>query len=154
MQTIKIIEFDPIYSKEVYDFVMDIKVNELGWKSDATDLLEIEKIYLRGDGNFWIALDSNKVVGTIALEDKKEGQGYLQRMYLAEAHRGTGLAQNLLNNLLEFAKNKNFKEIYLGTTPVAKRAIRFYEKSGFERIASLPEKFEDDTNNIFFKIKL
>jgi len=154
MQKVEIIEFDPIYKKEIYDFVMEIKVNELGWKSDATDLLEIEKIYLLGNGNFWIALDSNRVVGTIALEDKGEKTGYLQRMYLAKEYRGTGLAQKLLNNLLEFAKNRNLKEIFLGTTPVAKRAIRFYEKSGFERILHLPEKFKDDTNDVFFKIKL
>ncbi len=154
MQQIQIIEFNPIYSQEIYDFVMKIKVDELGWKSDAIDLLEIEKIYLLGRGNFWIAIDSGKIVGTIAIEDKGEGQGYLQRMYLAEEYRGTGLAQNLLDNLLEFAKNKNFKEIYLGTTPVAKRAIRFYEKSVFKRIARLPEKFKDDTNDVFFKIKI
>lgn len=154
MKKIQIVKFNPIYSKKIYSFVMDIKVNELGWKNDATDLLSIEKIYLSGNGNFWVALDSDKVIGTIALEDMKEKQGYLQRMYLAKKYRGTGLATELLNNLLKFARARGFKEIYLGTTNVAKRAIRFYEKNGFIRIASLPEKFNDHTDDIFFVMNL
>lgn len=154
MENIVIIKYNPIYNQKVYNFVMEIKVNELGWKSDAVDLLDIEKIYLQGNGNFWLALNNDNVIGTIALEDMGKKRGYLQRMYLDKNYRGTGLATKLLNTLLDFSKSKSYQEIYLGTTPVAQRAIRFYEKSGFERITRLPEDFEDDTDDIFFKINI
>lgn len=150
----KIIEFDPIYSEKIYSFVQDIKINEMGWNNDSPDLLDIEKIYLFGKGNFWIALDDNKLVGTIALKDMKNGQGFLKRMYITKKYRGTGLSTKLLSTLLDFAKSKNFKEIYLSTTNNAHRAIGFYKKSGFVRIKSLPGNFVHHKDTDFFKMVL
>lgn len=151
---IKIIEYNSSYSKETYDHVMDIKVNELGWKKDATDLFDIEKIYLHRNGNFWIALDDHKVVGTIAIEDMGNNQGYLKRMYIKKEYRGTGMSSELLESLLKHAKSKNFKEVFLATTDNAQRAIAFYEKSGFKRIKFLPQNFEHYNDTVFFKIEL
>jgi len=152
MKTIKIIEYDAKYSTRIYDFIVQIRLNELGWKSEPDDLKKIPEIYMAKNGSFWIALIDDRVVGTIALEDLENNQGYLQRMYLDEKYRGTGLADKLLNTLLSFAKRKNYKEIFLGTTTEAQRAIRFYEKNNFKRIPCLP--FEEDKDDVFFKMEL
>lgn len=152
----KIIEFKPKYAQEIYDFVMDIKANELGWEKDAVDLHDIPNIYLKNSGNFWIATDKDKIVGTIALKDMNDHQGYLKRMYVSSEYRGTGLAQNMLQILLDHAKNHGFEEIYLATTfgEKIKRAIAFYEKSGFKRVPSLPENFSDDDDTHFYRLEI
>jgi ribosomal protein S18 acetylase RimI-like enzyme len=77
-------------------------------------------------------------------------------MYIDKRYRGTGLSTMLLNKLLTFAKGNNYKEIYLGTTSSAQRAIGFYKKSGFERIEQLPDNINDfykDTDFFKFTIK-
>ena len=138
----EITEFDPKYTKKIYDFVMEIKAGELGWRSEATDLFEIDKNYIKDGGNLWVALDDDRIIGTIALKNMGAGQGYLKRMYVDKKYRGTGLAQKLFEILQKFAKSKNLKEIYLATTtgPTV-RAIGFYKKIGFKRVKTLPWHF-------------
>lgn len=150
----EIIEFDPKYTQEIYDFVMDIKANEIGWRSDASELHDIRGHYIGSGGNFWIALDSGRVVGTTALQHMGHGQGYLKRMYLAKEYRGSGLAQKLLSLLIQHAKDQELREIYLATTrnSVTERAIGFYTKMGFKYISSLPEGFYDEDNDVHMKL--
>lgn len=152
----KIIEFDPKYTEEIYDFVMDIKANEIGWKSDAYELRDIPKYYLGGGGNFWIALDDDKIIGTTALENMGNGQGYLKRMYLTKEYRGTGVAQEMLSVLLQYARDRQIKEIYLatGTNPNVERAIAFYDKMGFEKIMEMPENFYNEDCDVFMKLEI
>jgi len=38
----KIIEFDPKYTQEVYGFVWSVRTAEIGWKSEPEDLHDIE----------------------------------------------------------------------------------------------------------------
>ncbi|MFA6493008.1 MAG: GNAT family N-acetyltransferase [Patescibacteria group bacterium] len=152
----KIIEFDPEYAQEIYDFVMDIKVNDLGWKKDAFELHDIKNNYLSRNGNFWIALEADKIIGTLALKDMGNNQGYLKRMYIDQEYRGKGLAQAMINILLKYAKEKRFEEIYLATTrnPVSERAIAFYKKYNFESMSKLPDNFTDDDDNVFMRLKI
>ena len=82
---------------------------------DQPDLADISGFYRTGAGDFWVAEHSGAIVGTIALKDIGAGDGALRKMFVAPAHRG----------------------------PARVAAHRFYEKSGFERIAPdrLPPRF-------------
>lgn len=66
-------------------------------------------------------------------------------MFVAKEFRGKefSVGQSLLNNLIEWAKQKEFVEILLGTTEKFGRAQRFYEKNGFVEVPKreLPEEF-------------
>lgn len=152
----KIIEFDPKYTQEIYDFVMSVKSNEIGWKSEPEDLHDISNFYLKDGGNFWLALEDEKIVGTLALKNMGENRGYLERMFLAKEQRGTGLAQKMLKLLLDRAKEAGINEIYLATTttPVTERAIAFYKKMGFVQIDKLPEDFFDYNDDVFMKLNV
>jgi N-acetylglutamate synthase-like GNAT family acetyltransferase len=73
---IEIVEYSHKFQKEIYDLIMDIRINELGWKLPAPDLIKIEEKYQVNKGNFWVALDKGRVIGTIALEDWEEIKGF------------------------------------------------------------------------------
>ena len=141
MEIISYSQADQKIKDAIYSFVMDIKVNDLGWRADAPELLEIPETYLTNKGKFWLAVENNKLVGTVGLQDMGNDQGYLKRMYVQKDLRGTGLAQDLLKTLLEHAKNNGFKQIFLATGKGAERAVAFYEKSGFQKVNSLPSNF-------------
>ncbi|MDP3821197.1 MAG: GNAT family N-acetyltransferase [Burkholderiales bacterium] len=109
------------------------------------DLSDIGAFYQHGCGNFWVAEVGGKTVGTIALLDIGDGNAALRKMFVAEPFRGKehGVAQRLLQELLDWAATKRVGRIYLGTTAKFLAAHRFYEKNGFTEIAKdeLPQSF-------------
>lgn len=58
----------------------------------------------------------------------------LQKMYLAKKARGKGIAQELMRNCLEFAKQAGYHKCYIETLPFMKDAQKLYIKSGFTYI--------------------
>lgn len=94
------------------------------------DLDNIQKNY----SLFLVAEDNKKIVGTVALKNEGEGVGKLRRMYLQKEYRGRGIAQELFNNVLNYARKEKFSKIILTTYPKMKAAIKFYKKNGFKLI--------------------
>ena len=58
----------------------------------------------------------------------------LQKMYLAKEARGKGIAQELMQKCLEFAKQARYDKCYIETLPFMKDAQKLYVKSGFTYI--------------------
>ncbi|KYG58831.1 GNAT family N-acetyltransferase [Planococcus maritimus] len=60
-------------------------------------------------------------------------------VYAAEEARGTGVASKLLDHLLVFAVDwEGLEQLELAVNSANPRAVRFYERSGFERIGTTP----------------
>ena len=141
---IRIIEFQSRYANQVI-LLIDSILKELGVIQnteviiDDEDLFKIPEIY-SGKGKFWIALDGDVVVGTVAIRDLKNGHAKLNRMFVHTHYRGTGLGQKLLDTALEFSRAHGFKDIVLNTHLLMHRAHNFYEKNGFEKTHSDNEK--------------
>ncbi len=100
------------------------------------DLNEIPGFYQINSGNFWIAKSDSKIIGTISLLDIGNRKGALRKMFVDKDYRGKefGVGQKLLNTLVDWAREKGFTEIFLGTTEKFIAAQRFYEKNGFKEI--------------------
>lgn len=109
------------------------------------DLQDIPGCYQRGKGNFWVAMDADTVVGTVALLDIGDRRAALRKMFVARAHRGAehGVGRALLRTLLTWCRAHGIDEVFLGTTAQFLAAHRFYEKSGFRELSreALPESF-------------
>lgn len=58
----------------------------------------------------------------------------LQKMYLAKETRGKGIAKELMQKCLEFAKQVGYDKCYIETLPFMKDAQKLYVKSGFTYI--------------------
>lgn len=61
----------------------------------------------------------------------------LQKMYFLPQARGTGLARQLVENALSFARTQGFSHCYLETTGFLKQAVALYERAGFTHIDGL-----------------
>ena len=68
------------------------------------------------------------------LEDAEFKTCELQKMYLAKAARGKGIANELLQKCLTFAKQVGYDKCYIETLPFMKDAQKLYTKSGFTYI--------------------
>jgi RimJ/RimL family protein N-acetyltransferase len=141
-------EYQDQYQQQVVELILQIQQQEFQIpisKEDQPDLFTIESFYQTGNGNFWIALYQDKVVGTISLLDIGNNEVALRKMFVHKEYRGQTYktASLLLEKALKWAQEKSLKAIYLGTTPQFLAAHRFYEKNGFVEInhTMLPQSF-------------
>jgi N-acetylglutamate synthase-like GNAT family acetyltransferase len=146
MQDVVVEEFHEKYQDQVVSLILDIQQKEYEIPitlDQQPDLKTIPTFYQQKNGNFWIALDNNAVIGTIALLDIGNHEAALRKMFVHKKYRGTGVAKRLLTTLLAWAQEKNIKTIFLGTTPLFLAAHKFYEKNGFVEIPqeALPKAF-------------
>lgn len=150
------------YEQQVIDLILNIQQNEFGVPvtiADQPDLLNIENFYCRGKGNFWIATENKKLIGSIALIDIANRQSALRKMFVHAAYRGKDkrTGQQLLDHVIDWCKQKDIHEIYLGTFDKLVAAQRFYVKNGFVAIEkqSLPASFPlMQVDNMFFKLEV
>jgi ribosomal protein S18 acetylase RimI-like enzyme len=90
------------------------------------------------EGPVWVALIDDAVVGTVSVVPKGEAL-YVRGMGIASAARGRGIGELLLRQVEGFASGHGFKRLFLSTTPFLHRAIRLYERYGFERTDDGPD---------------
>lgn len=144
----RLLPYDPTHAAGVVALILPIQQLEFGVPitlEAQPDLQDIPAFYQRGVGHFWVALDEDRVVGTIGLLDIGHRQAALRKMFVAASHRGArhGVAQGLLDTLLSWAIAHDITEVFLGTTERFLAAHRFYEKQGFVEIQNnqLPVTF-------------
>jgi N-acetylglutamate synthase-like GNAT family acetyltransferase len=144
---IQYITYQPEHKDQIVDLILNIQQNEFQVPltlADQPDLLVIPDFYQVNNGNFWVALHGDEVVGTIALINCGEGVGCIRKMFVkAEFRSQHGIAQYLLSILTDYAKQQNINALYLGTVAKLKAAIRFYERNGFSFLEKneLPKQF-------------
>lgn len=145
---INITPYSKRYKDQIIDLILSIQTNEFGIQITSElqpDLHQIEDYYQTGMGNFWVAIDADKVIGTISLLDIGRHQVALRKMFVHRDYRGSkfGVATMLLAELMNWSKDQGVKEIFLGTTAKFIAAHRFYEKNEFIEIekSDLPNQF-------------
>ena len=144
----EIVPFRPGLGGAVVELIVSIQRDEFGLDIGAEqqpDLSDIPGFYQKGNGNFWVAVAEGRVVGTISLLDIGNGQAALRKMFVHRDFRGAeaGTAKRLLDTLLDWARARAIREIFLGTTEKFLAAHRFYEKNGFSETprSQLPPAF-------------
>lgn len=133
---------------DVTNLILSIQREEFNIPISATDqpdLGTVEAFYQYGNGNFWVAIDDDQVIGTVALIDIGDKNVALRKMFVRTDYRGRekGVAQQLLNTVFKWCTKRGIDGIYLGTISVYAAAQRFYEKNGFRRVTKdeLPASF-------------
>ncbi|MGG2087478.1 GNAT family N-acetyltransferase [Priestia aryabhattai] len=147
-ESISIEPYTSKYQQQVVDLILHIQQQEYQipiTEKDQPDLFEIESFYQQGNGNFWVAVCNEKVVGSVALIDIGSRQVALRKMFVTKPYRGATFktAHRLLHTAIAWAKEQEVERIYLGTTLQYRAAHRFYEKNGFQAIEKekLPANF-------------
>jgi N-acetylglutamate synthase-like GNAT family acetyltransferase len=120
------------------EYAMGLRLAEL------PDLVDVHDSYCgNGLGNFWVALKDGRVCGCIGLMYLGRGDFELRRMYVDAQARGHGIAQRLLDTLLDWAADNGVESIYLETNQRWHAAHHIYEKNGFQPVNknALPPEF-------------
>ncbi|CAM3998410.1 aminotransferase class I/II-fold pyridoxal phosphate-dependent enzyme [Saccharibacillus endophyticus] len=84
---------------------------------------------------YWVVEEAGRILGGCGIAPYAGSNDVceLQKMYVYEEARGTGIAKELLRTALEFAK-RHYSRCYLETLSNMHAANRFYRKHGFREL--------------------
>lgn len=112
---------------------------------DQPDLLDITGEYIGKGGDFWVAKDGERLVGTIGVMPYGDDIAVLKKFFVSEDYQGAPhhIGRRLYQGLLDHAREKGCRTILLDTPRNTDRAHRFYEKAGFRKVdeEDLPIRF-------------
>lgn len=133
-------DYEPLYTRE-------------GFAATTPTSDEIKERF-ENEGRTWVAIHDEKIVGTVSVVPKGEAL-YIRSMAVSPKARGKRIGELLLNEIENFAIEHDCEVLILSTTPFLLRAIRLYEKFGFERTDEGPfDLFQTPLFTMMKKINL
>ena len=145
-------EYEKKFDKDFY--ILNKTWIEESWileESDKKDLLNPKKIFDNG-GQVFFAVDSQITIGTVAMIKNSEYIFELAKMTVKESCRGNGIANMLMNQCINFAKQNNAKEIFLISNDSLTIARNLYDKYGFKEVDLDSQKY--DRGNVKMRLTL
>lgn len=119
--------------KLIRDCLLEYDANKPGCAWEDSHLGMFYQVYQPENMQYLVVEKDGHVVGGCGIGpvEGKEGICELQKMYCYKEVRGTGIAQQLLDLSLTFAK-KYYQRCYLETFENMVAANKFYQKNGFQ----------------------
>lgn len=91
------------------------------------------------NSEFYFGENNDEILGYLKLNFKDaqteklaENHFEIERIYVLKTFLGQKIGQILFDNALEIGRKKNLEYVWLGVWEENHRAIKFYEKNGFE----------------------
>lgn len=126
------------------------------------DITGLEEYYIEPErNNFFIACDGDKIVATAAIRayDKnydlfkdvytEQDTASIWRLMVDEKYRRMGLARRLVEKMEEFAKDEEYREIYLHTHRYLDAALPFWKSLGYQ-ITVEEDDYDETTHMVKF----
>ena len=96
------------------------------------DLHDVENVYLKTGGEFYVGVLAGEVVAMGALKRESGDQAEVKRMRVHPNHQRKGYGQAILTALEDRAKELGVKTLTLDTAKIQVAARGLYEKNGFQ----------------------
>lgn len=98
----------------------------------ATELADLAAEYRTPTAALHVAVEESRVIGMAAYRIHDDGSAELKRMYVRPVARGRGLADRLIESVIEAATDEGCPTIWLETmSEVMEPAISLYRRHGF-----------------------
>lgn len=97
------------------------------------------------NGYVIVSSDDEKIVGMAILyvhQGIDQITGHVDDVVVDEAHRGKGIATQLMNEVISLAKEKNLRQVELTSRPSREAANHLYQKLGFEKRETNPYRLK------------
>ncbi|HKO62345.1 MAG TPA: GNAT family N-acetyltransferase [Pyrinomonadaceae bacterium] len=83
------------------------------------------------EGPVWVATTQKEIVGTVSAVERGDDL-YIRGMAVLPRARGYGIGELLLIQIEDFGRSRSCNRLVLSTTPFLDRAIKLYERYGFQ----------------------
>jgi putative acetyltransferase len=124
-------------AKVIRDIFHELEAPKVGTAYADPILDTLYEVYQSSRSVYYVVELDGKVVGgcgVAPLENAEVSVCELQKMYFAPEIRGTGYAEKIINQCLEFASQQGFEICYLETLSFMTIAQKLYKRMGFEHI--------------------
>jgi putative acetyltransferase len=111
---------------------------------------------LRSPGvTFWTAWNGESLLGCAALKELSATEGELKSMRTPTARRRTGAGRALLNHMIDAARSRGYRTLYLetGRHPAFLPAQTLYASAGFARCGPFGS-YRKNGNSVFMSMSL
>lgn len=99
----------------------------------ASGLGEFAKSFDERKDCLWLAEESGRIVGSIAIAGRADHTAQLRWFLVHPEARGSGLGGRLLGDALQFCRSSEFRSVFLWTLSDLKAAAHLYQRAGFHR---------------------
>ena len=105
--------------------------------------------------SFWTAWDDEVLLGCAALKELSPTQGEIKSMRTPSALRRTGAGRALLNHIIEVARSRGYRAVYLetGCQSAFVPAQTLYGSAGFTRCGPFGS-YSENGNSVFMSLSL
>jgi putative acetyltransferase len=109
----------------------------------------------RPEVTFWTVWRDGTLVGCGALKQLSPTVGEIKSMHTAAAQRGQGIAEAALLHILETARTRGLRRLFLetGSQPGFEPARKLYAKHGFAACGPFGD-YREDPNSVFMTLEL
>lgn len=106
----------------------------------AADAGDFFRNYNADRDAFWAIFEGNQIIGSVAVDGSrtKERGAQLRWFIVEESAQGRGVGKLLLNNAIQFCRQKGYHRIYLETFLGLDVARYLYEQAGFQLVDEHP----------------
>jgi putative acetyltransferase len=122
---------------------------DLAFQNFDAELAQLPEMYASPLGIILLNITEDIYTGCIAIRNKGEEIAELKRMYVQPAYRKNGVAKELLQQAILFAKNAGYKKIRLDTLATMTPAINLYKQFSFYEIHAY--YYNPESNAVFFE---
>jgi len=98
------------------------------------ELDELPGDYVAPAGILLVARVGGEIAGSVGVHRWADGVCEMKRLFVKEAHRGSGCGKALVESVISWARETGYERILLDTLPAMKEAQRLYERLGFHDI--------------------
>lgn len=102
-----------------------------------SDVSDISQAYGHIGEAFFVMVDKQKIIGTVAVKREDERTAFLRRIFVHKGYRGKKYGKKLLERAIGFCSEVGYQEIIFKTTSTMKSAIGLCVKQGFVERAKI-----------------
>lgn len=101
------------------------------------ELDRLAEIYGPPQGALLVARSAGNGVGCVALRELNPGLAEVKRMFVLPDYQGNGIGRQLLETLIQLARSRRYRRLYLDTLGSFGTALALYHRFGFRETTPL-----------------
>lgn len=153
---IKIINYNNEYKKQFEEL-------NLSWLKKHFEITNLDKEMLNNPekftkemgGEIFLAMKNKEIVGSLALIPHQDKEAIeISKMAVSEDVRREGIAKLLLEQAINFAREKSFTNLFALTSSKLGPAMQFYRKNNFEESNFSDTRYSEDRVDRKFSMSL
>ena len=123
--------------KSLVTGIMETEFHDAASAYPTDDIDQIDRTYGGLGEAFFVAVNGEKIVGSVAIKKEDDRIALLRRLFVDPAYRKKQLGVKLIDRALQFCDEVGYREVIFKTTSKMEGANRLCQRCGFVQRAKI-----------------